>query len=103
MKTMQQWHDSKLNFSEFAQPGDFIDEELYWYFLEVLPPITWFRKDGIVLNEIFQVGEPMDQQGKNGAFRYESFKSYIDPETNKKVYQYIGIQERIYDESDQRV
>jgi hypothetical protein len=66
MKTMKQWNESKLDFSKFAQPGDEVDEEIYYYFLEVLFPAK-------ILGSAFLVGEPLDHNGQNNAVRYDCF------------------------------
>ena len=58
MKTMEQWSTSKRDFSSFAEPGDEIDEEIFYHFLEVLPPaiMTMFG---------FLVGEPYSHDNNN--------------------------------------
>ena len=58
MKTMEQWRESKEDFTKFAKPGDEIDEEIYFYFLEVLPPAK-------MTGYGFLVGEPYDHNEDN--------------------------------------
>jgi len=46
IKTYRGWQGSEANFDEYVQPNDEIDEEMYWHFMETLPPedsgINWF-------------------------------------------------------------
>ena len=65
MKTKKQWDDSKQNFKQFVNPGDQIDSELFYYFLEVLPPAA-------MLSGGFLVGEPYNTD-ENGNFQYDCF------------------------------
>lgn len=51
MKTYQEWMKSHKNLSEFLQVGDVVDEEMYFYFLEVLPPAC-------MSSRCVQIGEP---------------------------------------------
>ena len=51
MYTMKQWNESGKPFSEFAKAKNEVDEEIFYYFLEVLPP--HYNRSGIM-----QVGEP---------------------------------------------
>ena len=76
MKTMEQWNGSKLDFSRFAQPGDEIDDEIYFYFLGVLPPRKMTRFG-------FMVGEPMSHDIEQNAPTFDSF--YENP-SNKYFY-----------------
>ena len=59
MKTLKQWDskESPNEFDHYAKPGDEIGEELYGYFLGVLPPI--YHKNGV-----FQVSEPYSHTAK---------------------------------------
>ena len=38
MKTKKEWDNSKQNLGQFLQVGDVVDDEMYDYFLGVLPP-----------------------------------------------------------------
>ena len=90
MITMKSWNDSGKPFSEFAKPGDEVDEEIYMYFLEVLPPETMETKGGI---SMFQVGEASDTDPKTGKYRYATFISYKDLDDKGNIiekYQYKG-------------
>lgn len=51
MKTMEGWHESKLDLGKFLQIGDVVDEEMADYFLCVLPPAC-------MTGGILQIGEP---------------------------------------------
>lgn len=51
MKTRKQWRESKKPLSEFLHVGDVVDDEMFDYFLEVLPPATWTA-------DCLQIGEP---------------------------------------------
>lgn len=59
MKTYAGWHGSGLDLSQYLSVGDLVDEELYYYVLEVLPPATMTSK-------VLQMGEPYshDANGK---------------------------------------
>jgi hypothetical protein len=52
VKTLAAWQGSKKDLHEFLTPGDPIDEEMYYYFLEILPPA--YQSDSM-----FAVGEPV--------------------------------------------
>jgi len=77
MKTMKQWHESKLNFESFITPGDEIDSELFWYFLEVLPP----RKQ---MAFGFLVGEPTRHDPETGEGMLDAF--YESPDGKRFFY-----------------
>ena len=62
--TLEQWEESKKPFSQFAKPKTEVDEDIFYYFLEVLPPHYW--KSGIM-----QVGEPYTHI--NGIPAFETF------------------------------
>ena len=51
MKTKRAWHESKLPLGEYLQPGDVVDEEMMYYFLEVLFPACYSSR-------CIQIGEP---------------------------------------------
>jgi hypothetical protein len=51
MKTLNQWHGSKLDLGKFLQIGDLVDEEMADYFLGVLPPAFYS-------SSLIQIGEP---------------------------------------------
>lgn len=55
IKTFKDWHTT---LEEYLKPNDEIDEELYYYFLEVLPP-TFYS------NGVFQPDEPYSHNSKN--------------------------------------
>jgi hypothetical protein len=53
IKTMEGWHESRLDLGKYLQVGDVVSEDMANYFIEVLPPAT-FRETMI------QIGEPND-------------------------------------------
>ena len=60
MKTLDGWHEyakahGKSGWSEYCHPGDQISEDVYDYFLDLLPPRT-------MRGGYFQVGEPSDSR-----------------------------------------
>ena len=67
MKTKANWN---CCLEDYLIPGDEVDEELYIYFLEVLPPGYW--EGGV-----FQVGEPYshNSEGKPMYDTFEKIKS----------------------------
>jgi len=65
IKTMKDW---KTDLSVDFQAGDEVDQEVYFYNLEVLPPIELAPRF-----TAFQVSEPQDHQD-NGHARYSTFK-----------------------------
>ena len=67
LKTLQGWHEfaeknSNGSWDKYCKPGDLVDEEVYDYFLDILPPRSMSRG-------YLQVGEP--------------YSSAFDPETGK--------------------
>jgi len=70
---MEGWHEAKVDLGKYLQVGDEVSEDLYMYFLEVLPPATW-------RNDLVQIGEPVSSVGgratwatlykHNGAWKY---------------------------------
>lgn len=71
MKTYKEWSDAKVSFTEFAEVGDEVDEEIIDYFIGCLPPVFYS-------STIVQCGEPYDHFGKNGQARYMTFKKIDD-------------------------
>lgn len=52
-KTYKQWQESNLNMTQFLQVGDTVDEEFYYYALEVVPP-------AYMAYGLLQIGEAYD-------------------------------------------
>jgi hypothetical protein len=77
MKTMQHWTGS---FEDCFTPGEEIDEEVYYYNLDVLPPI-YLENMGF---SAFQVSEPYNHT-RDGFPTYSTFIKY------KGRYFYLGI------------
>ena len=79
MKTMEEWDGTGLSFCDFAEVGDEVDEEIYDYFLDILPPACFTSR-------LLQVGEPAAHRvDENGNFRpifttFERGRVYDDPE-----------------------
>lgn len=66
MKTLNGWNQSEhSDFDSYVKRGQEIDEEIYDYFLGVLPPI--YHKNGV-----FQVSEPYSSF--SGQETYSTFK-----------------------------
>lgn len=63
IKTKKDWHGT---LEEYLITGDEVDEELYYYFLEVLPPAYMSRG-------VFQVGEPYSHNEENKPL-YDTFQ-----------------------------
>lgn len=38
IKTLKEWEESGKNWDDFCKPGELVDEDVYWYFLNILPP-----------------------------------------------------------------
>ncbi len=74
MKTLKGW--TKGDFQENVKPGNEIDDEMYFYFLEVLPP----RK---MKGYGFLVGEPYSHNNQGKAV-YDSF--YESPDGKRFYY-----------------
>ena len=55
MKTLKDWKSSGLMLNDFLTPGDEIDNELFDYFYNVLPPVKMHRR-------YVQIGEPHDHK-----------------------------------------
>lgn len=72
------WEESNLAFTNFAQPGDVVDDEIVDYFLNILPPRTWKH------NMMIQVGEAHDFV--RGLPTYLTFVRKWDDATPKWVY-----------------
>lgn len=58
MKTMKQWNESKQDLDKFLQPGDIVAEDIYDYFISVLPPATF-------TGNVVQIGEPYDHNRRD--------------------------------------
>lgn len=78
MKTYNQWNEQKTDFAKFVNAGDEIDEKMFYYFLEILPPV-------IMTSKGFLMGEPYTHDA-NGNPVYESFGQ------SGKKYFYVGLQ-----------
>jgi hypothetical protein len=65
-KPYAQWKDS---FSIYAKVGDVIDEEMFDYWLNVLPPLSWSK-------DYLQSSEPYSHT-KEGKATYETFSKEL--------------------------
>ena len=90
MKTYNQWNGSGKDLDQFLGVGDEVDEEMFYYFLEVLPPAC-------ISKACVQIGEPHSHDkngkptfatllktGKNWAFA----GNIPTPKNEKCLYQY---------------
>ena len=75
VKTKKGWDESKKNLTDYLNIGDEVDEKMWYYFLEVLPPIRSSR--------VIQISEPYDYNDK------EMF-TYITLKKNDERWYYIG-------------
>ena len=85
MKILKQWREAKCCLDEFLKPGDEIDSEMYWYMMEVLPPI--YHNYGI-----FQVSEAYDHTPE-GFATYGTYQAINDLDESGEVvekYFYLG-------------
>jgi hypothetical protein len=81
--TKNDWKESKKSWTNFAKPGDEIEEELYWHFLGVLPPVSeTFTRNG------FQVGEAYDFF--EGLPTYMTFCTDMTPDNQERFF-YCGV------------
>jgi len=65
MKTMKGWESKGGDFGQYVSPKDEIDDNLYFYFLEVLPP-------RVMKGYGFLVGEPASHNNAGKAV-YDAF------------------------------
>lgn len=61
MKTKEGWEKSKQNLTEYLQVGDAVDDEMYYYFIEVLPPAC-------MSSRCVQIGEPYTHSAAGAEF-----------------------------------
>ena len=64
MKTKEAWDQSRQDLGTFLTVGDIVDEEMFYYFVEVLPPAT-------LTQARVQIGEP-DNHDERGYPRYQT-------------------------------
>lgn len=76
MKTKKQWQESGKVFTAFAQVGDIVDDEIYYYFLGVVSPFY-------SSNKLFQCGEPYGYDYKEKA---ETFITFIKERSANWIY-----------------
>jgi len=84
IKTLRDWHESGKDLNHFLQVGDIVDEEMYSYFLEVLPPAC-------MSGRCVQIGEPHSEDAggllfatlekQNGQWVYTGHKNTPKGET----------------------
>ena len=88
IKTLEGWRESKINsITDYLNQGDQIDEELYNYFLDIMPPISLNSGNGIVFAG-FQVSEPYgDRRDINDKWR----TTYSTFGCNGGHYYYLGL------------
>ena len=61
IKTLKGWELDGRDLSTYLQVGDEVDEELMYYFLNVLPPATWTAT-------CIQIGEPYSDNENGPTF-----------------------------------
>ena len=87
MKTYEEWEKSGKDLHEFLQVGDVVDDEMYGYFLGVLPPACCSSR-------CVQIGEPYSHDAggplfatlekQNGQWIYTGHKN--TPKAEKCLY-----------------
>jgi len=85
MRKYKEWPKGQ-SLTDWLGTGDEVDEELYYYFLEVLPP-------AVMLHGCFAVGEPLRHRGPDEAVFMCFGKSGVtDTKTGKETitYMYMG-------------
>jgi hypothetical protein len=81
MKTKKEWFESKLSLDVFLNPGDEVDEEMFYYFLEVLPPAYQGK-------HLIQIGEPADSDERGMV--YDTIKIDYNCYDEPIKYTYMG-------------
>lgn len=82
IKTLKGREESEKNWDDFCKPGELVDEDVYWYFLNILPP----RNMGA---GYLQVGEPHDSRPNPRTGRYMmTYTTFTKVED--KVWRYCG-------------
>lgn len=76
MKTYEGWNGSGLNLGEYLKPGDEVDQEMFDYFLEVVPPASFGIKH-------VQIGEACDHSGPGGQ---PTFDTIVRGEGRRWIY-----------------
>lgn len=82
IKTLKEWEESGKNWDDFCKPGELVDEDVYWYFLNILPP----RNMGA---GYLQVGGPYDSRLNPKTGKYmATYSTFVRVED--KVWKYCG-------------
>lgn len=82
IKTLKGWEESGKNWDDFCKPGELVDEDVYWYFLNILPP----RNMGA---GYLQVGEPYDSRLNPKTGKYmATYSTFV--KVGDKVWKYCG-------------
>lgn len=82
IKTLKEWEESGKNWCDFCKPEDLVDEDVYWYFLNILPPRN--MRAGYL-----QVGEPYDSRFNPKAGKHmATYSTFVRVE--EKVWKYCG-------------
>ena len=70
MKTYEEWYNSGILYDEYVKAGDEVDEKIYWYFAETVPP----RESG---EHWFLLGEAVDSVEYEDGNRYLLYDLYV--------------------------
>lgn len=62
-KTLQAWNSTEMQLTQYLEPGDRVDDTLFDYFREVLPPAC-------DTPDCVQIGEPYDSTKDGYRARY---------------------------------
>lgn len=57
--TLFNWRAEKKSFSQYCLPFSQVSEQLYWYFLEILPPM--YKTSGFMVSEPYSYDETVNQ------------------------------------------
>lgn len=87
VKTMAEWNVNGVDFTKYVEDYDEIDEELYNYFMDVLPPMSLRTTQGFV-DCGFQCSEPYDIVYDNEGNGHNTYSTF--GKKNGKYY-YMGL------------
>jgi len=82
IKTIKGWEDSDSDWGEYCKPGDLVEEAVYDYFLNILPPRSFTAG-------YLQVGEPYSHRDnpKTGIWQ-ATYMTFVSVDNG--LYRYCG-------------
>lgn len=91
IKTIKGWEKyadehsgENTDWGTYCKPGDIVGEDVYNYFLDILPPRSFWRG-------YLQVGEPHSTAMNSKTGKYQSTYATFVATDEKGVYKYCGI------------